>query len=137
LVRDPDPGEAPHPIFGWPLGGRLLVPTPVPPNPKFKEAGKRNCSTPQFWCTKTRTKTPGCVSSIKRFPFGRGGFPEVQLTETSTGLSNPPGEASADPLVVRFPLPARAWATNEGKRVCVNKRHLGRWDRGNASPLHP
>jgi len=46
LVRDPDPGEAPHPIFGWPLSGRLLVPTPVPPNPKFKEAGKRNCSTP-------------------------------------------------------------------------------------------
>jgi len=45
LVWDPDPGEAPHPMFGWPLVGRLLGPTPVVPNPKFKEAGKRNCST--------------------------------------------------------------------------------------------
>lgn len=39
------------------------------------------------------------------------------MTETSTGLSSPPDEVSVDLLIVRFPLSARAWATNGGKRV--------------------
>ena len=68
-------------------------------------------------------KTPGHVSTIKRFPFGRGGFPEVRLTETSTGLSSPPGEASADPLdYKRVPIACESVGHERGEAsVCVNK----------------
>ena len=44
-------------------------------------------------------------------------MPRVRVTETSTGRSSPPGKVSVELLIVRFPLSARAWATNGGKRV--------------------
>lgn len=60
--------------------------------------------------------TRECVS-ILRFRLVGDWVPGVRVPEMSTGLSSPTGEASVDLLVVRFPLSARAWATNGGKRV--------------------
>ena len=46
-------------------------------------------------------------------------------------------EVSADPSVVRFPHPARDWATTRGKRLCVCVKALRKMGQKKSKPSGP